>query len=72
MPGSSTIRMVGPEYWLVCEFDRSWRGLRAGETFLDFGGENCGARASGEETGESDVELRLLAEADMLRCAVVS
>jgi hypothetical protein len=31
-----------------------------------------GARASGEEMGESDVELRLLAEADMLRCAVVS
>lgn len=64
--------MVGPEYWLVCEFGRSWRGLRIGETFLVFGGENFGARASGDETGEFDAELRLLAEADMLWCAVVS
>lgn len=59
--------MVGPEYWLVCELDLSWRGLRAGEMFLEVGGENLGARARAEDTGGSDAEERLLAEADMLQ-----
>lgn len=65
------MRMVGPAYWLDCEFERSCRGLRTGETVLEEGGENLGARASGDETGESEAEERRRAEADMLQRAVV-
>ena len=42
------MRMVGPEYWFVCEFERSWSGFRTGEVLFDgdFGGENLGPCAN--------------------------
>ena len=65
------MRMVGPAYWFDCELERSCRGFRAGETVLVEGGENLGARASGDETGDPEDEERRWAEADMLQREVV-
>lgn len=45
------MRIVGPVYWLVCEFERSWSGFRIGDAFRDaeVGGENVGACSSGDD-----------------------
>ena len=52
---------------MECELERSWRGRWIGETEVVDGGENLGARASGDVTGVSDVvELGVFAEGDML------
>lgn len=64
------MRMVGPEYWLFCELERSWSGFLVGDAFLDcdFGGGNFGACESAEAIELVEAARRCDAEVDMLRC----